>query len=336
MVLASFPAILSGCTGYWSTSSDKTPTETPSETGTATSAESPTDSPTPEPKYSLIPTDSKSTAQSEVRANLSGRDCSGLTNEPAVCPGDDARLSVSVSTDVASLPEATVEITVRNDADEEYEFNRYDWKLYKYDGGAWQFLAPLTAPEPLRNVPPGETEAYRVTTERPDDEGSRSMKTRVLESRLGPISAPGLGPGVYGFVNASGFFSEDDPLGFGATFGLSGEGPEIRPSDAVESVERDGGTLIVHGGADEWEPKGFEVSFTDEGAATLLPEHVQLLDPLRNTLSYAATEGVDAIRYVTDGPDVNWALRYLDAVTPDGTSSYRFRDYRFEVEKTAP
>ncbi len=129
--------------------------------------------------------------------------------------------------------------------------------------------------------------------------------------------------------------SPDDSVAFGATFGFAGEGPEVRPTDAVDGVEREDGTLTVRGDFDGNRPRAFEVSFVDAGGATLLAEHVRLTPALRNAIPYAATEGVDTVRYVADESVVETAVQYLDAVAPDATR-YRFRDYRFEVGETVP
>lgn len=270
---------------------------------------------------------------SEVRTSLADHDCTALTDKSIVCPGDDARLSVSRSTDVASLPDARVEITVRNDADETFVGNVYDWRLYKHDGTTWRFLAPWVTPQPVRRLPPGTAYTFDVV----GDTTSEDESDVISRGSELPVSPPGLGPGIYGFVNESFSFEGDDqPLAFGATFGFAGEGPPIQPTDDVEWVERDNGTVTVWKDTDMRDLDAFTVTFVDSADATLLAEHVRMLFPLRNTLSYAATEGVDTIQYVMGDAFVDRALSYVDAVTPGDASSYRFRDYRFEVGKTDP
>lgn len=345
-VLATVPALLAGCSGR-STHPDgtpidsptdspggstpETPTDAPPETPTDAPSETPTETPTESPppwaEFDLLELERPTLRESDVRARLDDRDC-GELNDGAVCPGDDARVTVSLSRSIASLPEAEVELSIRNDADEQFRWNPYDWKFWTFDGRSWRRLAPLGWPMPESWIDPGSTFTYTLQL----NHGPFEDIDVAARSPPGSISFHGLGPGVYGFVNDSGYFGDprDDPVPVGATFGLAGQAPPLQPTDDVARIERDGSELIVETGTDDekWE---LLVTFVDRADADLLPTHVRTAEGLRNTVSFAPVDGIDAVRYVTSPKIVNTVENYLSAWTPDGTTSYGIADVAFEI-----
>lgn len=337
-VLAAAPTLLAGCLG----SSDGNPTTTrstrttpttttrPTRTGTATGT--PTDQPaTTERPYEPLVPDPASMTTDEVGARLADHDCAELTDLPATCSGDDAKLDVSVSPMVGELSNDAVEFTIENRADEPFRWNAYNWVLQKWDGERCRRIAPLAVPAPLDQLPAGESHTYRieVAKNKPID----SLHAYVTED---DIALGGLGPGVYGF-STRGYFEStpDNEFTAAAVFGLAGKAQPIRPTDAVARVDRDGSELVVRADAPADGQGELVVSFVDgEPDARLLAEHVHQLRPLLDTLPYAATDGIDVIHYVGHAKAVGVVDSYLSGVTPDGTSRYGFHELVFEVSGT--
>lgn len=320
-VLATAPALLAGCfeAGGGAPPSTARTTTVPTTTSTPTATGQPID---------RIPVDPASMTADEVRQRLAARDCRTLTDLPSCCPGDDGKLGVSASPTVASLPDDTVEFTVENLTDERFMTNHYDWLLRKWDGSRWRHVAPLAIPLPLASVPPGGSHTHRI--EPVESEVIRSSRAYVTEV---DVTLGGLGPGVYGF-STRGYFESapDDERAATAVFGFRGDAPAVRPTDDVVSVERDGSELVVRADPPDEERGELVVSFVDaEPDARLLPEHMNQLAALRNTLPYAATGGIRTIRYVGNSDDVQMVDSYLPAVTPDGTKRYGFRGYAVEL-----
>lgn len=308
------------------TSESTRETTTETQTTDASTENSTTDDPA---DYSLLPADPDSESPGEVRTALATVSCADLTDSRAVCPGDDAGLAVSRSASVRSLPRTTVEVTIRNDAADAFVWNPYGWELWAYDGTAWRRLAPLAVPVPTDRLAPGEAHTYRVTVDNTRFRGTDSYVTTDA------IAVSGLGPGAYA-LGVEGYFESapDEEVVVGATFGFAGEGPAVRPTDAVTDLDREGSTLVVRGAVPENPDlaEALAVSLVDaDPDATLLPEHVRQVAGLRNTLPYAATGGVDAIRYVTASDAVSTALTYLRAASPDGAETFGFRGLTFEA-----
>ncbi len=324
-VLATTSALLAGCTGATDPGDGSTATTT-GRTTSATSTET-TVTTTAQP-YDLLPPDSASMTADEVRERLGERDCTALSDLPTTCPGDDGRLDVSASPTVADLAGGTVEFTVENPTDEEFQTNHYGWVLRKWDGERWRRLAPLAIPGSLDSIPPDESHTHRI--ESAESRVVRSQHDLMMDS---DVTLGGLGPGVYGFSTEGWFESTGDTeLAQATVFGFAGEARAVRPTDAVSRVGRDGSELVVSAIEPNRDSTEVAVSLVDgDPDARLLPEHVHQLAALRNTLPYTATDGVETIRYSGIEDDARMADTYLAAATPDGTTRYGFRDLTFEV-----
>lgn len=330
-VLAAALALLAGCSrtsdGNPSPSTRSTRTTQPTTARTTTTDTTDEPTATEYPYEPLVPDPASMTIE-EVQAHLADHDCTELAVLPATCPGDDTRLDVSVSSSVGELSNDVVEFTIENRADEPFEWNAYDWVLQKWDGDRWRRIAPLAIPAPLDRLPAGESHTYRIGTV--EYKLIDSLQAYITET---DVTISGLGPGVYGF-STDGYFEStpDEEFAAAAVFGFAGEGVPIRPTDAVARVERDGSELVVYAVQSERKSRELVVSLVDsEPDAWLLPEHVHQLRPLLDTLPYAATDGVETIRYVGNADEVNVVDSYLSGVTPDGATHYGFREFVFEV-----
>lgn len=278
--------------------------------------------------YDLAPADPASMTESEVSRRLADRDCTEFAGSPRTCPGNDDRLGVTVSPNVVGLSDGPVEFTVENATDEPFETNHYNWVLRKLDGSRWRRIAPLSIPAPFHQISAGESHTHRITPVE-----SRVIRDRGAYMAESDVTLGGLGPGVYGF-STSGYFEStpDEKLTVGAVFGLAGEAPPVRPTDDVARVERNESTLVVHADAPSDKQGELVVSLVDDEAdAQLLAEHVHQLGALLNTLPYAATDGVETIRYVGRADDVAIVDSYLSAVTSDDRTRFGFRGYVFEL-----
>lgn len=331
-VLAAMPALLAGCLG---TSDEDGPTTRSTRTTgrltttRPTTTETPTDEPaTTEHPYEPLVADPASMTADEVQARLADHDCAELADLPATCPGDDARLDVSASPTVGDLSADAVEFTIENRSDEPFEWNAYNWVLRKWDGSRWRRIAPLAIPAPIHGLPAGESHTYRIAAA--ESEPIDSLHAYVTEDDVAP---GGLGPGVYDF-STHGYFESTpgEEFAAAAVFGFAGEAPPVRPTDAVARVERDGSELVVRADAPADRRGELVVSFVDgDPDARLLAEHVHQLRPLLDALPYAATDGVETIRYVGHADEVDVVDSYLSGVTPDDATRYGFREFVFEV-----
>ncbi|MFB6234513.1 MAG: hypothetical protein ABEH81_02820 [Halopenitus sp.] len=323
------PALLAGCLSE--EDGDSTPSATTSShtpTPSATPSTTPTETEQP---YDLIPSDPASMTTSEVRERLAARDCSALVDLPTTCPDDDARLRVSVSPTVGSLRDDAVEFTVQNPTDEQFKTSYWAWVLRKWDGSQWRRLAPLAVPGELNRLAAGDSHTHRINTV-----ANRVAQGEDAYMAESDITIGGLGPGVYGFSYDGYFESEPgNERAVAAVFGFAGEGPPVRPTDGVSSVEREGSELVVSEDPPADDRAEFVVSFTEtEADSQLLSEHVHQLAALSNTLPYAATEGVETIRFIGHTNDVDLAATYLSVVTPEGTTRYGFHDLVFETSSS--
>lgn len=336
-ILALAPALLPGCSTL---DSDSTST-VGSPTGTNRSQIATDSTSTPEPDrtvigdegYDLVPEPSRSLTVEQVESRLSSQDCTGVTEVETYCPGDDGPVSVSVTPRVTSLPTGTVEVTLSNEADETFEWNPYDWRLFVHGDGEWRHLAPLANLSPLDSLGPGESYTYGLTVDTTTFSGDDYFQ------QVKNIEMTGLGPGIYGFVT-DGWMADTrgEEFALAGLFGIAGDEPAMRPTPDVMQVVRRDSTLIVKASDRGTSPRDVVVTLTDRKPDyVFLPEEVRQPAALANTLSYAATEDVTEIRYLTSLAEANDAKERIEFVSPDGTVGiYGFRDYAFEFRIEDP
>ena len=237
-------------------------------------------------------------------------------------------MSVSGSPPIGALPATEVIITVRNDAKKQLSWNPASWDFFKFDDQSWRWLAPLGTPQPLDTIEPGDSYQYTIEI------NTTSFEDVNVNAGAPTVRFHGLGPGVYGFVNDSGDFEDvtDPSVQVGALFGVAGQAPPLEPTDAIEQIEREGSELVVTGGSDDeqWE---LLVTFVESDDFELLPEQVRMVEALRNTVTFAPAEGIEAVRYVGDPVTVNTTHNYLSIWTPDDATSYGIGDYAFETKR---
>lgn len=276
--------------------------------------------------YEFLPEPSKSLTVEQVESRLATRDCTELADGKTYCPGDSGPVSVSVAQRVVSLPTGTVEVTLHNEADETFEWNPYDWRLFVRGDGGWHRLAPLVTLTPVQSLDPGESYTYQLTVDNTTVDGGDHFDQKKN------IEVSGLGPGAYGFVTGGEMADTGEEFALAALFGVAGDEPAIRPTRDVEQVVRRDATLVVKARDRGREPSDVVVAFTDATPDyTFFPEEVRQSTALVNTLSYAATDGIDEIRYRTSLAEANEAKNRLEFVPPEGTAGvYGFRDYAFD------
>jgi hypothetical protein len=257
-----------------------------------------------------------------------------MTDAETYCPGDDSPVSVSVESRIVSLPTGTVAVTLRNEAKEPFEWNAYDWRLFVRGDGTWRRLAPLVHLSPLHTLKPGESYSYGLTVDTTAFNGDD-----YFEQKGGDIRVTGLGPGAYAFVTDGRMANaRDDRFALASLFGVAGSEPAMRPTSDVEQVVRRDGTLIVSAHDRGDRPRDVVVTLTDATPDyTFLPEEVRQPAALVNTLSYAATDGVDEIRYRTSQAEANDARERIEFVPPGGTAGvYGFREFAFKFRIEDP
>jgi hypothetical protein len=249
-VLAAAATLLAGCTGdsadgsstIRTTGEATTTGTTTTQTGRAATTEA-TETATPRTTdapadHALVPADPASRTAAEVRDRLRVAHCDRLADATVVCPDDSAKLTVSLSKQVGSLPRSEISIIIRNDADEEFSWGSYSWTLSKYDGKQWRYIAPLAVPANLDSLAPTESHSYRVIVDNTAFYGTESYMTDD------ELTLSGLGPGVYAFT-VDGYFEStaDTKVVTAAPFGFASEGPAVRPTDAVAKIDREDSTL---------------------------------------------------------------------------------------------
>lgn len=334
-VLAALAPFLVGCTSSNSSKNDDSSTTSVSRTATVTRNTITTrnDTKTVEQIYEPIFANRTSISKSEIQQQFVNRDCTEFVRSQSICATDtDDQLDVSVSPTIGQLSNEGVEFRIENSTDEEFKTNHYEWVLRKWDGSQWRRLAPLSIPAPLDTIPAGGSYSRKIIPS--ERKPVRSSRAYMRES---DVTLGGLGPGVYGF-SMEGYFpsASDEEIALAARFGFAGEAPPVRPTDDVTGVERSGSTLVVHAEAPADRRGELVVSLeTGEADAHLLAEHVHQLRALSNTLPYAASDGVETIRYIGHEDDVGVADSYVSAVTPNNVTRYGFDDYVFELSVEA-
>lgn len=313
-----------GCLG--SRDSDKR-TPTPLMTRRTTDRRTQTVKPTTTGKeYETFEPDPRSMDVASVEERLERHECGFAETNTKRC-GEDSGNALSMATEptIGKLPETEIALTIRNDTDQTFKMNPYGWELFKFDGGEWRRLAPLSVPAPLGRIESGKTHAYQLQAQT-SFQGSAGYVSDY-EIQIG-----GLGPGVYGFGVEGSFSDEpDETLVVGVPIGIAGSGPRVRPTDNV-AVERDGPTLVVFDRSTD--RKGsLTLELVDDGdAIQLLDEHLMQSIGLRNTVPFGATQGIEQIRFEGERQDVRAARDYLQMVGQGGLESqFTYRTVSFVV-----
>lgn len=213
-------------------------------------------------------------------------------------PPADAPAVIDPARTVGHLPEAHLSFTLRNRRRETLGTSFSCWRLHKWTDGRWTYVAPVSCFLTAARVPPGGEHAWRVTASNLDIPDL--VRTVGGES----MTVHALGPGTYSF-GVSGEYERPRNLAFAARFRLRGPPLELRPTSAVEGVERDDETLVVHADPESEtgaEPATLTVERVPEeaGARRVLVETAYRDRHLRDTLAFA--NAADRIRLETRTP----------------------------------
>lgn len=240
----------------------------------------------------------------------------GVPQEESDCPGGRriARIVCVPETDPESVPiamtadayegslPAEFTFTLDNGTETLLNINFYQWRVWKRVDGEWFHVAPQGWPEPLHQLPPGESHAWSLACEHDLPSNAYPMG---VEGENG-ATVGGLGGGEYAFTTQGWFegATHENQTGFAVRFSLDGPAVELGPTDAVTGSSRDGDTVTVRGenpNADEdTKVAAFVVSRVtddDADARTVIPEQAARDYRLRNTLPYFES-GVAEVRYV--------------------------------------
>lgn len=244
----------------------------------------------------------------------------------------DDRLAMRVDPKTVSLPRDTLTASLENAGEETFLMNPYDWRLHRYENGAWHHIGPRAVPEPAAQLEPGDRYEWTVTVD------NTSLNEPELELRgRDDLVVWGLGGGHYAF-GTDGWFEngaggpENSRLAVGR-FAVEGAALELSHSAAVTSTSRDGDTVTVaidpeYGRHDRRsDPATLVVERLGRGteAPTVVTEQLIRGWPERD--AFAAFEpGVRTVRVETTG-DLLW---------PEDEDRHRRYDgvlYRLTVER---
>lgn len=321
--LATAIALLAGCT-------TNTPiTDSPDQNPT-TATRTQTNSTTTRTAKRL-PEPSISKGEQMVASSVEQLECTRLPTDPVTCPDSPEKLAVTLSTPTTALSGGELDITLTNEAEATFTWNPYDWTLYTRGNGKWRKLAPVMIPAPLEKLPPGESHTYTVTCTNAELLGIFSYRSETQ------INLYGLGPGPFGFTITGHFGNAPDTdHTAGAIFGFYGDEPPIEPTTHVESTEFDDSTLeVTTADAADTANTYLQLDFTnDTPDQQLLSDHVRQTRGLRNTLSFAPTNGISTIRYYDTEQAIEKTRDYLNAITESDTDRYGFREYTFTLTTT--
>jgi hypothetical protein len=112
-----------------------------------------------------------------------------------------AGTGLTASAESVTLPEDTIEFTLRNATDTRLETNFYGWSLWRRTGHGWVHVAPEFYPEPLMWLDPGESHRWTLTI------GAETQDAGT--SGTGDIAVGDLDAGKYAFGTDGWFASAD-------------------------------------------------------------------------------------------------------------------------------
>lgn len=213
----------------------------------------------------------------------------------------DAPVVLDRSADRADLPTATLSFTLRNVSSRRFTMNPWEWHVHKYVEGTWFHVAPRSWNVPAMELAPGDAHTWTLAVDNTRLDGSPLPVPRGTRE----IEIAGLGGGHYAF-STDGWFEDDDhdhQTGVAALFELDGPSIDLRPTDEVTAVERDGAFVTVRADREDRDKSrvaAFELARTDDPDGTVrafVVEKAMHDRRLRNTLPYFEP-GVERVRLV--------------------------------------
>ncbi|PSP81464.1 hypothetical protein BRC81_00445 [Halobacteriales archaeon QS_1_68_20] len=121
---------------------------------------------------------------------------------------------------------------------------------------------------------------------------------------------------------------------------MTGRAPPLEPTDAIEEIERQGSELHVESDPGQFEERELVITRADKAEVGLLPEHVRLVEGLRNTVPFLASDGIETIRYRTAAPRYHTARNYVEMLASDAglpprePTTFGIADVAFQVDLT--
>lgn len=112
-----------------------------------------------------------------------------------------AGTGLTASAESVTLPEDTIEFTLRNTTDTRLDTNFYGWSLWRRRPDDWLHVAPEFYPEPLMTLAPGESHRWTLTV------GAQTQDAGT--SGTGDIAVGDLDAGEYAFGTDGWFASAD-------------------------------------------------------------------------------------------------------------------------------
>lgn len=203
--------------------------------------------------------------------------------------------TLSVDSDIA--------FTLHNKRDAPLQSNFYDWQVHKRVDDDWFHVAPLSWPEPLMTVDPGETHTWTVGME-DGVVAAGQLVDRLTETS--DIVLTGVGGGRYAF-RARGRFADDQsetPIAFAATFDVEADPLPLTTTDVLQNVAVDGD--VVRAESTRGEPDGgyegglvYDLERLDPpvvDAQSLITEQIVRRLPLRDAVALAVEHDADRVQ----------------------------------------
>jgi len=192
-------------------------------------------------------------------------------------------------------------------------------------------LTPLEVPQPLMELPPGESHTWTVTFE-DDDLGRVAFRS----SGTSDVTVGAVGGGTYAFA-AEGWWDDqaatptyEHRTVFAAQFELTGEALQLVPSDAVTDTRRDGDRVVVEAdNPDGGDPATYALT-QDEDATDpreFVTEQVYRQWPLRDALAHAGEDVQEVYVETTTPVSPPFGVR----TDEDPAVRYDGRTYRVDV-----
>jgi hypothetical protein len=108
---------------------------------------------------------------------------------------------LTASAESVTLPEDTIEFTLRNTTDTRLKTNFYGWALWQRTGDDWLHIAPEFYPQPMMSLAPGESHRWTLTVGAETQDAGNSGTSEI---EVGDLDA-----GEYAFGTDGWFASAD-------------------------------------------------------------------------------------------------------------------------------